>query len=350
MNANPNSSLSTTQQTMLDLALACDLKVSDEGQHDAIRTRHRGIKSQRDAADYIREVENKIHSRRKFTPMKKSSQEPPATPPPAKNARTMTGYQTAFAILFLLVLMVATGWFAPAGLNLVLVTLCLLLMLVVLGVSTTGRALGILINERNLMGLSRFQTVVWTVVVLSAYLAFALVRIKMMATGLTGGTPIDDPLAIAMDWHLWALLGISTTSLVGAPLILNSKKDEQPLPSATQRTARMVQEPVADINNNRRGVLYANGKMSDARLTDMFEGDELSNTAHLDLAKIQMFYFTVIAAICFFMMVFKLMVLGTSNLDHLPVLPDGLVAILGISHAGYLGSKGIGRTQTQPSS
>jgi hypothetical protein len=42
--------------------------------------------------------------------------------------------------------------------------------------------------------------------------------------------------------------------------------------------------------------------------TFLFEGDELSNTARIDLAKVQMFYFTVIAAICFFVMVFKLLV------------------------------------------
>jgi hypothetical protein len=66
MPGDSNSLLSTTQQTMLDLALACDLGVSDPAQHEAIRSRHRSIKSQDLAAAYIREVEGKIHSRRKF--------------------------------------------------------------------------------------------------------------------------------------------------------------------------------------------------------------------------------------------------------------------------------------------
>lgn len=51
---------------MLDLALGCDLRVSDPGKHDAIRARHKSIKTNRDAAAYIHEVEEKIHSRRKF--------------------------------------------------------------------------------------------------------------------------------------------------------------------------------------------------------------------------------------------------------------------------------------------
>jgi hypothetical protein len=346
--SNPKSELTPTQQAMLDLALACDLRASDPNLHEAMRTRHRGIRTQRDAADYIREVENKIHSRRRFKPSAKSRPAPAASGKPPGKPRTITAAQTGWAILLLLGFMVATGWFAPPGLNLVLVSLSLLLMLAVLGLATTGRPLGVLINERNLMSLARFQTVVWTVIVLGAYLTFALVRIRMMATGVSGGGPIDDPLAIAMDWHLWALLGFSTTSLVGAPLILSSKKDQQPLPAAMQKAAQQAHEPADEINANRHGTLYANASLADARLTDLFEGDEVVNTARLDLAKVQMFYFTVIAAICFFVMVFKLLAGGGSNLDHLPVLPDGLVAILGISHAGYLGSKGIARTQTQP--
>ena len=54
------------QKAMLDLALACDLKVSDPAKHDDIRKRHTGIQNHRDAAQYIQEVEGKVHSRRKF--------------------------------------------------------------------------------------------------------------------------------------------------------------------------------------------------------------------------------------------------------------------------------------------
>jgi hypothetical protein len=82
----------------------------------------------------------------------------------------------------------------------------------------------------------------------------------------------------------------------------------------------------------------------------MFQGDELGNTMHIDLAKTQMFYFTVIAAVAFFAMVFKGVLTNAPFADNaaLPVPPDGLVAILGISHAGYLTSKGTNHTKTQP--
>lgn len=196
--------------------------------------------------------------------------------------------------------------------------------------------------------------VVWTVLVLSAYLTFALARIKAMAAGLPAGDPVADALNVQVDWHLWALLGISTTSLVGAPLILSPKKDQEPSPSMMQRSAQMNGETEADIMANKHGTLYANAKLSDARVTDMFEGDELINTARIDLAKVQMFYFTLVAAICFYAMTYHLLLQGPAMLaqgkpylDHLPLLPDGFVAILGISHAGYLSSKGISRTKSQ---
>jgi hypothetical protein len=80
----------------------------------------------------------------------------------------------------------------------------------------------------------------------------------------------------------------------------------------------------------------------------MFQGDELINTAQIDLAKVQMFYFTIIAAICFFVMVFKELIAGNTSLGTLPVLPDGFVAVLGISHGGYLTSKSINHTKSQP--
>jgi hypothetical protein len=169
-----------------------------------------------------------------------------------------------------------------------------------------------------------------------------------MANGSLNGEALTDPLKIELDWHLWALMGISTTSLVGAPLILSTKKDKVPDPAAARVAAcALGTETEDEIRKNKQGTLYANAKMSDARLTDMFQGDELINTAQIDLAKVQMFYFTIIAVVCFFVMVFSELVAHNSSLGKLPVLPDGFVAILGISHAGYLTSKSVNRTKVE---
>ena len=254
------------------------------------------------------------------------------------NTLSSNGITNVAAITLLVAGMVIAGWFLPPGLNVLVVMLAMIALLGLLGITVTKNLCGVLISDRNLMSLARFQMATWTVVVLGAYLTFALMRIKNQA---------PDPLNITIDWHLWTLLGISTTSLVGAPLILSTKKDRQPAATVAPKTAQQVNEPEANINANRQGTLYANAQIGDARITDMFQGDELTNTAQIDLAKVQMFYFTIIALVAYVVSIVRQLQGGYSDLGALPVLPDGLVAILGISHGGYLVSKSINHTQSQ---
>lgn len=65
MTANSEAGLSDNQRCMLALALACDMMVAKPSQRAALRERHRTIRTQSKAAAYIREVENRVHSRRK---------------------------------------------------------------------------------------------------------------------------------------------------------------------------------------------------------------------------------------------------------------------------------------------
>lgn len=336
---------------MLALALGCHLKIADATEQPAIRARHKAITTKAQAAQYINEVETRIHSRRKFRPplpfrarsvaFSPSIVAPPVAPKPQPPKPILTGPQSSAIVLALVVLMVVFG-FLPRGVNLALVTGAMLLMLVTIGLGANNRVLGVLINERNLISLSRFQMALWTVVVLAAYFTYALMRIK--------AGNVSDALNVGIDSNLWILLGISTTSLVGSPLFLNTKKDKSPAPTVIPRIAALTQESKQAVTDDSQGTLYANPSIDDARMTDMFQGDELGNTMHIDLAKVQMFYFTIIAVVAFFVMTYKAVISGAPLGDsaQLPVLPDGLVAILGISHAGYLTSKGTSHTKTQP--
>jgi len=81
----------------------------------------------------------------------------------------------------------------------------------------------------------------------------------------------------------------------------------------------------------------------------MFQGDEIGNTMNVDLAKLQMFFFTVIAALAYLILVFRNLRTPDQDLGSLPVLSDGVVYALGISHAGYLASKGVDHTPNQQS-
>jgi hypothetical protein len=230
----------------------------------------------------------------------------------------------------------ASAWVLTFGL---LTALCLYL-----GWAISQRPLGILVGSRNLMSLSRFQMVAWSVVVLSAFLTIAFRRIF---AGVT------NPLDIAMDEHLLALLGISTASLVGTPLILQGKAAKDTSNAAVQKTAAALNEPAADVQKNREGNLYANSTIQDARVTDMFEGDEVGNTAYLDIAKVQMFLFTMVAIVAYCSQIYH--AFGQVGASHeaatiatlsMPVLSQGLIVLLGISHAGYLGSKTADHTPT----
>src|SRR5512139_2560539 len=83
-----------------------------------------------------------------------------------------------------------------------LVTLALLaISIAIAGDGITGRAAGWLIDNRNMMSLSRLQMMLWTIVILSGYLAAALSNV---ASGQA------EPLSIAIPGELWLAMGIST--------------------------------------------------------------------------------------------------------------------------------------------
>ena len=242
------------------------------------------------------------------------------------------------ALMAITILMALAAWHLEPGWNWFAVIVLMLGFMIVLGKALVGRGLGILINQRNLMSLSRFQMTVWTVVILSAYFVMAIMRTKV--------TGVEQPLVIQIDWQIWALLGISTASLVGTPLINTNKKNKVPANLETTKAAQVLKEDEKTIDANREGILYANDDVSQAHFTDMFEGDEIKNTNLIDVSKLQMFFFTIIVATVFCAEVFR-MILTQDVLAadvSLPLLPEGLLTLMGISNAGYLGSKAVDHT------
>ena len=104
-------------------------------------------------------------------------------------------------------------------------------------------------------------------------------------------------------------------------------------------------ETADDIKGNRVGTLYANGDIADATFTDLFEGEELNNASVIDLARVQMFFFTIVIAISYAVLLFEQISTGEfATMDAFPRLGQGALALLGISHAGYLGGKSLDNT------
>ncbi len=255
-------------------------------------------------------------------------------------------YQVSDAWMGTLLLLLTGGmllcaWFGPPGLNWALVMILMLTFLVVLGVGIVGRPLGILINERKIVSLSRFQMVLWTLIIVSGYFVMAVMRVKE--------GDVSDPLAIGIDWKVWTLLGISAASLVGSPLVASDKKVKQPASKKVVKLAGEAYDETEDqVEAQRVGVLYGNQDVLEARITDMFEGEELVNARLVDIAKVQMFFFTIVIALVYSAELLHMIVVDDILADGvtLPAIHEGLLMLMGLSHAGYLGSKGITQTPT----
>lgn len=212
-----------------------------------------------------------------------------------------------------------TSWLIMAGL--------MVAFAAVIGKTINGRWAGILIDERNKMSLSRLQIVIWTLIIISAYFAVASARISAGEA---------DPLAIRIEWQLWALLGISSTSLVGTPLILDDKKKKD----VKAFEDALYQDP------NRVGIVDVNPKVSNAEFANIFKGDETGNKEQVDISKVQLFFFTIISALTYVIAIFD-MLRTTPVPSELPILPDGLIALLTISHGAYLTNKTVDHTPTE---
>lgn len=217
------------------------------------------------------------------------------------------------------------------------IALLMFVFVLYLGRWISGRPLGVLINERNLMSLSRFQMVSWTILLLSAFLAIVLKRLHVLSANVAAA-----PLNVSMDPRLWALMGISATSLVGTPLLLSTKADQQPAPNTVTKAANALNEPATEIQANLQGTLYSNSKVSDAKITDLFQGDEVGNTASIDVSKLQMFYVTVVSLVAYAYAIYS--AIGSIYPQEgfaMPVPSSALVALLGISNAAYLTNKTV---------
>lgn len=178
----------------------------------------------------------------------------------------------------------------------------------VAGHGVTGLARGVLIDERHRVTLGRLQMLIWTVLVLSAYLAAALANI---------GRDARSPLSVDIPSELWLAMGISTASLVAAPAALAYKEK--------RHLAELQSWPTE----------------ADSRFSDLFRGEEVGDRDHLDLGKVQMFLFTVVLVLAYGLAVGEMFDETKGAFVTLPAIDDGVVTLLAISHAGYLTRKAL---------
>ncbi len=231
----------------------------------------------------------------------------------------------------------------PTEWNWLIILVIMAVFFAILGNQIKKRWTGIFIDERNQMSLSRFQLVIWTVIILSAFFAIALSRILTLPSG-----DLTLALDIGVPEQLWALLGISAISLVGSPLILSRKKllypDEEKLKTADlndrEYTEKLEEKGMVPI-----GTVVKRNDAKDASFYDIFTGDEILGSGSVDMAKLQMFFFTILTAVIYSVLLLDLMT-STTVINDFPILSSGFIALLAISHGGYLTEKSISSTPT----
>jgi hypothetical protein len=259
----------------------------------------------------------------------------------------------------LIVIMVAGGIFAPP--NYLPYTwigefFALLILLIIVGKATPIKDGSIkdpcdnskkwyrfFIDERNQMSLSRFQLVMWTLVVISAYFTMVLYNLHT--------SNILDAMVIAVPSELWTVLGISVTALVGTNLILGGKKDQIPKDDYGIKTADEKEGNEDNKGLVREGVVCKNDFECQAKFTDIFTGDELAECSNVNLAKVQMFFFTIIILIGYSALLLYIMSSASSQtpfaaINTFPEISQDLAILLAISNGGYLLQKAAPSTPT----
>lgn len=256
-----------------------------------------------------------------------------------------TGWHT-FGLVAIIVAIALFGLLIPANQILLawLLTLgALTLFAMLTGHGITGRFwFGWLINEQYRMSLSRLQMFLWTVVVLSAFLTAALANIRVGHS--------DTAVAIAIPEEVWLAMGISTASLVGSPLILGGKKEKKTNKEEAEKTAIRLGLLAEDASpedkeevtkKHSSGQLDRNKKPEDARLYDLVRGEEVGNAAVLDLTRLQNLFFTLILTGSYAVSLGSILVSASGMISKFPEIGASSLALLGISHAGYLASKAV---------
>lgn len=187
-----------------------------------------------------------------------------------------------------------------------------------LGFRINGRALGILIDSRSKMSLSRFQLVLWTLLFTSSILTVGLFK---------------RDINIEIEGTLWALMGISVASTAGSTLIKGTKSEKEPEP-------KLVKQFSDNSSNFRRmGLLHVNVEQPQAKFLDIFKGEEISDYKYIDVSKVQMFVFTIVIWLAYLASLYAWLLTG--KYEIFPLLSESMVTFLGISHAGYLTTKAV---------
>jgi hypothetical protein len=271
-------------------------------------------------------------------------------------------------------------------------------LIILAGYAVNKQIFGALIDAQNRYSLSRLQVAAWTTVVLSAWLAVVLVRIA-------SNISVDNALKVDIPDAVLVALGISVGSFAFSSGIKDAKRKQEVSPTTTIQAVReerrladelqRIGVDLAQANHDvttaagtakvaleiqakrlqteydalttqraavtaelekiekSQGLLVKNDSPSDATAGDLFRGEEIADANTLDYGKVQMLWITV-AVVAAYIFILGDAIAGGSLFARgaagvsLPDLPDSVVALLGISHGGYLAVKASNSEKAAP--
>jgi hypothetical protein len=183
--------------------------------------------------------------------------------------------------------------------------LLLLILAAWLGSKTGRGCLGILVDVRERFSLTHFQLVLWTIVILSSLLGV------LIAQGF-------DWTEVNLSPQLLGLMGISA----GSGVLATAVKANKDAPGSSARVARRGSFTLRSGTTTAIAPHFAQMWLEE-------EGDQADKV--VSMTKYQNFIFTLVILGVYVTLAWKQ--------AGLPELPDSVVWLIGISHAGYVGGK-----------
>ena len=202
--------------------------------------------------------------------------------------------------------------------DLVLVTL----FFVAIGIAHGRSWIGVAVDWRQKLSLSRLQMVAWTILIVATLLVVFVWNVAH---------PGEADLSIPRT--VWLVMGIAGISAVGDPLILNQK------PKLAPGGAPMT--PPGMITY---GVVVARPSGARVSWSDLIMGDELGNASVIDIGKVQQLLLTVVAIVSYAVAIGDKLFESTAAIGALPAMSDGFMSLLAASHAIYLSYKAVPHT------
>lgn len=165
--------------------------------------------------------------------------------------------------------------------------------------------LGVLVDSRGRYSLTHFQVVVWTIVILSSLLGVLI-------------SHQFDPSVLTLPPTLLGLMGISA----GSGVLATGVKGSKDASGSTARIARAGAFALSDTSTREVKPRFAQVWLEE-------EGDQADQV--VSVTKYQNFIFTLV--------ILAVYVSAALKAGALPNLPENVVWLIGISHAGYVGGK-----------